>query len=134
MRNLFLFILIFCTSIQAEVDPQKLSEIRQQALDAAVEMLKDKNPTTQEVLKAAREFEDYLLNQPSEVVTNLQDRGGVKYEANQDKPYTGKHVEYFSDAKGQKSVLPTPFASAKDSVSSSKSSNVPSIFTVVALV
>ena len=44
MRNLFLFILIFCTSIQAEVDPQKLSEIRQQALDAAVEMLKDKNP------------------------------------------------------------------------------------------
>ena len=104
MRNLFLFILIFCTSIQAEVDPQKLSEIRQQALNAALEMLKDKNPTTQEVLKAAREFEDYLLNQPSEVVTTLQDRGGVKYEANQDKPYTGKHVEYFSDAKGQKSV------------------------------
>ena len=104
MRNLFLFILIFCTSIQAEVDPQKLSEIRQQALDAAVEMLKDKNPTTQEVLKAAREFEDYLLNQPSEVITNLQDRGGIKYEANQDKPYTGKHVEYFSDATGQKSV------------------------------
>ena len=104
MRNLFLFILIFCTSIQAEVDPQKLSEIRQQALDAAVELLKDKNPTTQEVLKAAREFEDYLLNQPSEVVTTLQDRAGVKYEANQDKPYTGKHVEYYSDAKGQKSI------------------------------
>lgn len=104
MRNLFLFILIFCTSIQAEVDPQKLSEIRQKALDAAVEMLKDKNPTTQDVLKAAREFEDYLLNQPSELVTTLQDRGGVKYEANQDKPYTGKHVEYFSDATGQKSV------------------------------
>ena len=104
MKNLFLFTLIFCTSIQAEVDPEKLSEIRQQALDAAVELLKDKNPTTQEVLKAAREFEDYLLNQPSEVVTTLQDRAGVKYEANQDKPYTGKHVEYYSDAKGQKSI------------------------------
>lgn len=103
-KTLFIFFLSLITSVNAEVDPQKLSEIRQQALDAAVEMLKDKNPTTQEVLKAAREFEDYLLNQPSEVVTNLQDRGGVKYEANQDKPYTGKHVEYFSDSAGQKSV------------------------------
>jgi len=99
-----IFFILFLSPTYAEVDPEKLSEIRQQALDAAVELLKDKNPTTQEVLKAAREFEDYLLNQPSEVVTTLQDRAGVKYEANQDKPYTGKHVEYYSDAKGQKSI------------------------------
>ena len=33
-------------------------------------------------------------------VTSLQDRGGIKYEINQEEPFTGKYVKYYDN--GQK--------------------------------
>jgi len=47
----------------ADVSAEKLAEIRQQALEQAVEFHKGKNPSTSQLLQTAREFEDYLLNQ-----------------------------------------------------------------------
>ena len=36
------------------------------------------------------------------VVTDLQDRGGVKYEKNTEEPFTGKYMKYYGD--GQKKL------------------------------
>ena len=35
-------------------------------------------------------------------VSSLQDRGGIKYEINQEEPFTGKYVKYYDN--GQKKV------------------------------
>jgi len=36
------------------------------------------------------------------IVTELQDRGGTKYEKNTEEPFTGKYVKYYED--GQKKL------------------------------
>ena len=67
-----LFLLPFLPSLLlADVSAEKLAEIRQQALEQAVEFHKGKNPSTSQLLQTAREFEDYLLNPNPAKATTL---------------------------------------------------------------
>ena len=63
MKKLLFLLPLLPSLLLANVSAEKLAEIRQQALEQAVEFHKGKNPSTSQLLQTAREFEDYLLNQ-----------------------------------------------------------------------
>ena len=46
----------------ADISPEKLADIREKALELAINFHKGKNPSTIQLLNTARDFEDFLLN------------------------------------------------------------------------
>ena len=62
MKSFIPLILFIPFMVLADISPEKLADIREKALELAIDFHKGKNPSTSQLLNTARDFEDFLLN------------------------------------------------------------------------